>query len=203
MPVSCSSPSLNVNNSRELVQGRVFNTQQIICSQCASPPRFFVRQSRLFDERQTGKLQLITAHFQYTAGISAVPVVDMKNARVCIADKMSGFTMRFPRWPWNTVSMSHEEAELSGVSDEEVHQLVATASEAKRSAVVQCSSWLRAPPHLRLRGVTRATYFCFFGVGQFSCLTVRPYPPVFLEPIPLGSALPIVMPFPTPISNVQ
>ena len=65
--------------------------------------RFIVRQGRAFDERRMGKLhapygqrlinQLITTHFQYTPGIQASLVVDGKNASVCIADKLSGFTM--------------------------------------------------------------------------------------------------------------
>ena len=36
---------------------------------------------------------LVTNRFRQTPGIEAAPVVDRKNARVCIVDKLSGFTM--------------------------------------------------------------------------------------------------------------
>ena len=55
MPVFCSVLSLNVSNSWKLAQRMVFDTRQIIRSQCASPPRFFAPQARPFDTRQTAK----------------------------------------------------------------------------------------------------------------------------------------------------
>ena len=56
MPVSCSAPSQNVNNSLLLVQGKVFNLLQIIHFAVRKSAEVFVRQGRTFDERQTEKL---------------------------------------------------------------------------------------------------------------------------------------------------
>ena len=47
----------------------------------------------------------------------------------------------------------HEKAELTGVSSEELHQLVATASAAKRRTVVKFTSWWCLPSLLRPCGV--------------------------------------------------
>ena len=82
--------------------------------------------------------QLITAHFKYTPGISAAPVVGRKNARVCISDRNSGLSVP----PFEMV-MDHglrvfevqEKADLSGVSNEELQQLVEMGSAAKQSTV--------------------------------------------------------------------
>ena len=89
----------------------------------------FVRQARAYDERQMGKL-LAPSRFQYTPGIEAAPVVDRRNATVCIVDKLSGFSM-----PMFKVVMKrgahafkvHEKEELPGVSNAELEELLATA----------------------------------------------------------------------------
>ena len=44
---------------------------------------------------------LVTSHFRQTPGIEAAPVVDRKNARLCLVDKLSGFTMPISKLSWN------------------------------------------------------------------------------------------------------
>ena len=99
----------------------------------------FVRQARAYDERQMGTLLAplwgaankgITIRFQYTAGIQGALVVDRKNARVCIVDKLPGFSMPIFKVVIEQsahVFKIHENAELFGVSNADLEELLATA----------------------------------------------------------------------------
>ena len=74
--------------------------------------------------------KLITNHFKYTPGIQAAPVVDRKSARVCIVDKLSGFSMPIYKVVMEhgaQVFKIHEKGELPAVSNSELEELLATA----------------------------------------------------------------------------
>ena len=65
--------------------------------------------------------QLFSTHFKHTAGIQATPVDARKNIRVCITDKLSGFTMHLFKIVLERgvhVFKLREKAELPGVSAE-------------------------------------------------------------------------------------
>ena len=72
--------------------------------------------------------KLISTRFQYTPRIEAAPVVH-KNVRVCSVDKLSGFSMQIFKVVMEYgvhVFIIHEKAELPGVSNAEIEELLAT-----------------------------------------------------------------------------
>ena len=102
--------------------------------------------------------QLLSTHFKNTGGIQATPVFDGKNARVCITAKLSGFTMLLLKVVMELgvhVFKVHEEAELPGISEEDLQEL---ASKAQSDIVSYLDSsvpffsgilslgWLPCPP---------------------------------------------------------
>ena len=113
--------------------------------------RFLVRQAGAFEERQMrirlaplwkSANQLLSTHFKNTGGIQATPVFDGKNARVCITAKLSGFTMLLLKVVMELgvhVFKVHEEAELPGISEEDLQEL---ASKAQSDIVVQSAPLL-------------------------------------------------------------
>ena len=98
-----------------------------------------MRQAGAYDERQMGKLlaplwgavsRLITNRFQNTEGNQAAPVVDKMNVRVCVVDKLSGFSMpifKVVAKHGGHTFKTHEKAELSGVTNADLEELLATA----------------------------------------------------------------------------
>ena len=158
--------------------------------------------------------QVTTAHFQNTAGISVAPVVDRKSARVCITDKMSGFKMSIFKMVVEHgvhVFKVEEKAELPGMSEEELHQLVAAASAAKRSVVVLFFPSLCSSPLLRRRGVGAPASLAelrhpfVVSLALISSLVLRQRKASLCSgsPVSLESVLPCLMLFSTLVSNVQ
>ena len=113
----------------------------------------FVRQARAFDEGQmemrlpplwTAGYKLITNPLLNT-GIRAAPVVHRKNARVCIVDKLSGFSMpifKMVTERGTLVFKVHEKDELTGVTTVELEELLATARAPGGDVVISSRAFL-------------------------------------------------------------
>ena len=100
------------------------------------------RSSRQMEKRRALLLnaanELTTTNFKNTQGIQVAPVVDRKNPRVCIADRLSGFTMPPSNIVMNRgacVGKVHEKAALPGVFTEELVEFPA------KSLVPQRETW--------------------------------------------------------------
>ena len=102
--VTCSAPCQNVNNSLLLVQGRVFAMYYRYPFVVRKSAEVYVRHAKTFDERQTEKFSHLRSSGRRLIS-SSLPTFSThlvslqhpwsmrKNARVCVTDKIYGFTV--------------------------------------------------------------------------------------------------------------